>query len=102
MSRRIKCCYEYGSSCMRLKFSVIVALAMLLSPLGSQAVAATVQSLNLLSDESGQSLSIGLDAPVDYQIFDLEGPSRLVLSFPGAILAADISPVQGEGSVDKI
>jgi type IV pilus assembly protein PilQ len=75
---------------------------LLLSHLGLQAVAATIESLNLLSDESGQSLSVGLDSPADYQIFNLEGPSRLVLRFPGATLAEGINPVQGVGGVDKV
>jgi type IV pilus assembly protein PilQ len=87
---------------MHLKLASVAVLALLLFPFGSQAVAATIESLNLLSDESGQSLSIGLDAPADYQVFDLEGPSRLVLSFPGAVLAEGITPIQGAGSVDKI
>jgi type IV pilus assembly protein PilQ len=87
---------------MRLKLATAIAFAMVLSLFGTQAVAATIGSLNLLSDESGQSLSVGLDAPADYQVFDLEGPSRLVLSFPGAVLAEGINPVQGTGSVDKV
>jgi type IV pilus assembly protein PilQ len=87
---------------MRLRFASVVIIAILLFSSGSQAIAATIESLNLLSDESGQSLSVGLDSPVDYQIFDLEGPSRLVLSFPGATLAKGINPVRGAGSVDKV
>lgn len=101
MSREIKGYYGYRS-CMRLKLVTAVAFAMVLSLFGTQAVAATIGSLNLLSDESGQSLSVGLDAPANYQVFDLEGPSRLVLSFPGAVLAEGINPVQGAGSVDNV
>jgi type IV pilus assembly protein PilQ len=87
---------------MYLKLVTAVAFTMILSLFASHAVAATIESLNLVSDKSGQSLNIGLDAPVDYQVFDLEGPSRLILSFPGATLAKGISSIQGEDSVNKI
>jgi len=101
MSWKIKGYHEY-KFCMRLRFATAIAFAMVFSLFGTQAVAATIGSLDLLSDESGQSLSVGLDAPADYQVFDLEGPSRLVLSFPGVVLAEGINPVQGAGSVDKV
>jgi type IV pilus assembly protein PilQ len=87
---------------MHLKLVTAVAVTMILSLFGSHAVAATIESLNLVSDKSGQSLNIRLDAPVDYQVFDLEGPSRLILSFPGATLAKGVNAIQGEGSVNKI
>jgi len=101
MSWKIKGYHEY-KFCMHLKLATAIAFAMVLSLFGTQAVAATIGSLNLLSGESGQSLSVGLDAPADYQVFDLEGPSRLVLSFPGAVLAEGINPVQGAGGIDKV
>ena len=101
MSWKIKGYHEY-KFCMRLRSAMAIAFAMVFSLFGTQAVAATIGSLDLLSDESGQSLSVGLDAPAGYQVFDLEGPRRLVLSFPGVVLAEGINPVQGAGSVDKV
>jgi len=65
----------------------------------SLAMAASIESLNLLSDRAGQSLRIGMDEAVEYQVFNLEGPKRLVLSFPATSLSDGIRPVQGTGGV---
>ncbi len=101
MCRKTKGYCKHGSY-IHLKFITAVAFSMLLTLFCSHAVAATMDSLNLLSDKSGQSLRIGLDAPVAYQIFDLEGPNRLVLSFPGATLAKGVNSIEGKGGVNKI
>ncbi|MDQ6999752.1 MAG: AMIN domain-containing protein, partial [Mariprofundus sp.] len=63
------------------------------------AMAASIESLKLLSDGAGQSLRIGMDEFVEYQVFNLEGPKRLVLSFPATSLSDGIRPVQGDGGV---
>jgi type IV pilus assembly protein PilQ len=68
----------------------------------SQAAAATIEKLQLLSDQSGQSISISLDEATEYQVFDLEAPKRLVLSFPNSVLSKDINPLQGEGGVEGV
>jgi len=69
---------------------------------GASVYAATIQSLSLLSDDAGQRLSIGLDKPAEYQVFDLQGPNRLVLNFPGSGLKAGMVPLEGSGSVKNI
>ncbi len=65
----------------------------------SLAMAASIESLKLLSDGAGQSLRIGMDEFVEYQVFNLEGPKRLVLSFPATSLSDNLRPVQGNGGV---
>ncbi|MDQ6981546.1 MAG: AMIN domain-containing protein, partial [Mariprofundus sp.] len=65
----------------------------------SSAMAASIESLKLLSDGAGQSLRIGMDEFVEYQVFNLEGPKRLVLSFPATSLTDGIRPVQGDGGI---
>ena len=65
----------------------------------SPAVAASIEGLKLLSDKAGQSLRIGMDEPVEYQVFNLVGPKRLVLSFPATSLSDGIRPMQGDGGV---
>ncbi|MBL4774551.1 MAG: type IV pilus secretin PilQ [Mariprofundus sp.] len=64
--------------------------------------AATIERLNLLSDESGDQLRITMDEAAEYQVFNLEGPSRLVVSFPNANLSNDVNAMQGGGSIENI
>jgi len=69
---------------------------------GSLAQAATIESLKLLSDASGESLRIGMNEAAKYQVFNLESPSRLVVSFPNADLSSAVKPMQGGGSIENI
>ncbi len=65
--------------------------------------AASITALNLLSDGSGRSsLRIGMDSAAEYQVFNLDGPKRLVLSFPAVTLSDKVSQVQGADGVDHI
>ena len=93
---------ECSGNCQRQVGMFVTMLWILFGTFGAHAHAATIQALNLLSDESGQRLSIGLDEPVEYQVFDLTGPDRLVLNFPGTTLAEGIKAIQGVGGVEKI
>jgi len=83
----------------------ILAAVVMICLLCSQTLfvqAATIESVNLLSDESGDHLRIGMDEAAEYQVFNLEGPSRLVVSFPNASLSKDVNAMQGGGSIENI
>lgn len=93
---------EFPGRCQRQSGILIATLFVFFGAFGPYAQAASIQALNLLSDQSGQRLSIGLDEPAEYQVFDLKGPDRLVLNFPGSTLAEGLKTIQGAGGVGKI
>ena len=64
--------------------------------------AATIGSLQVLSDESSDNLRITMDEAAEYQVFNLEGPKRLVVSFPNATLSNGVSAIKGGGSIENI
>lgn len=80
----------------------LLALAVMLCVNGSQIEAATINGLHLLSDRDGQRLNIAMDEAAEYQVFNLEGPRRLVLNFPHALMAKGISEVAGDGAVTAV
>jgi len=83
----------------------IAASAVMLTLICSQAAlatAASINSLKLMSDGASQSLSIAMDAPAEYQVFNLQGPDRLVLSFPGATLSDKVVQLSGVGGIENI
>jgi len=82
--------------------SVLAVLAVSLISFAAQLEAATIKSLQLLSDGKGQNLSIVMDEAAEYQVFNLESPSRLVLSFPNATMAEAVVEVKGDGGVETV
>ncbi|MFQ5344438.1 MAG: type IV pilus secretin PilQ [Mariprofundus sp.] len=80
----------------------MVVITILASFQVSPVMAASVESLKLLSDTSGQRLRISMDQASEYQVFNLEGPKRLVLNFPAASMAKSIHSLQGDGAVSNI
>ncbi|PIP01955.1 MAG: hypothetical protein COX55_08090, partial [Zetaproteobacteria bacterium CG23_combo_of_CG06-09_8_20_14_all_54_7] len=70
--------------------------------LAPAAQAATIEAMNLLAEGSKQSLRISMDEPVTYQVFNLDGPARLVLQFPDTTLAKGIVSLKGDGGVEQI
>jgi len=85
-----------------IMFSMLAAVVLSLVSFAAQLEAATIKSLQLLSDGSGQNLSIVMDEAGEYQVFNLEGPSRLVLSFPNATMADGVVEVKGDGGVETV
>lgn len=82
---------------------VMPMLLVLLLSFGALPVqASTLGGIKLLSDAGGQNLRIMLDSAAEYQVFNLEGPSRLVINFPGATLANNLSQVQGDGGIEYV
>ena len=79
--------------------AMITMFVCLLAP---AAQAATIEAMNLLAEGSKQSLRISMDEPVTYQVFNLDGPARLVLQFPDTTLAKGIVSLKGDGGVEQI
>lgn len=58
--------------------------------------AGELKTVSLLDSDDGDVLIIESDEAVDYQLFDLRDPSRLVMTFPGAKIADDIVALKGD------
>ena len=61
--------------------------------------ASEITQVTLLDSDDGDVVRIAGDAPLEYQVFDLDGPPRLLLSFPSASLAKSVqgSKASGDG-----
>jgi type IV pilus assembly protein PilQ len=94
-------CFTRGRNLARFMAAIVVMITFVCSQ-ASLATAASIESLKLLSDGASQSLRIGMDAAAEYQVFNLQGPNRLVLSFPAATLSDKITQVNGDGGVENV
>ena len=65
--------------------------------LPSSSWAGRIQNLSLLDSEDGDVLIVESDEPLEYQVFDLSTPPRLVMTFPGAEIDDGIVAIKGEG-----
>ena len=83
-------------------FGILAATALMLVLFASQLEAATIKSLQLLSDGNGQNLSVVMDEAAEYQVYNLEGPDRVVLNFPKATMADGVVEVKGDGGVETV
>jgi len=72
-----------------------IVLLMLALPLSSQA--SELSQLTLLDSDDGDVLRIEGDTALEYQVFDLDGPPRLLLSFPSATLGKDVQALTASG-----
>ncbi len=70
-----------------------LAVALLLLP--GLSVASVLDRLQLVTDASGDTLTVQSDVALPYQVFDLDGPPRLVLNFPAASVGALQMPPKG-------
>ncbi len=70
-------------------------LAFLIFP--SASMAGIIQGVSLLDSEDGDVLIIESDAPLEYQVFDLSEPPRLVMTFPGADINPEVVAIKGDG-----
>ena len=67
------------------------------------AAAATVSGVTLQQSGQGPSVLISADQKMSYEVFDLADPTRVVLNFPGAKLAAGVEPVKAaSGTVNAV
>jgi type IV pilus assembly protein PilQ len=60
--------------------------------------AGSISNVSLLDSKDGDVLIIESDEPLEYQIFELDGPPRLVMSFPGAQIDDTIVAIKGSGA----
>ncbi len=80
--------------------SVWMAFVLLL-PASSQA--AQIQSITVEKSANGDVVSIQTDEIMDYQVYDLSAPARLVLNFPGAGIEQAVSPLKyDQGGVTSV
>ncbi|MDQ7003878.1 MAG: type IV pilus secretin PilQ [Ghiorsea sp.] len=73
----------------------LVLLSMVLTP--SLIHAGSIQSLSLLDSEDGDVLIVESDEPLEYQMFDLTDPPRLIMTFPGSEVNPAIVAIKGDG-----
>jgi len=80
-----------------LKF--LASIYVLFAMLGMTSVVHAVQitNINLLDANDGDVLRIESDGALHYQVFDLDGPPRLILSFPDTTLADGVEALQSSG-----
>ena len=77
----------------------LASICVLLATLGLSSVvqAAKITDMALSDTDAGDVLRIESNGTLNYQVFDLDGPPRLVLSFPGATLGDGIKSLQSSG-----
>lgn len=73
----------------------VLMMLLMLAPFG--AMAASVTGISLMEADDGDVVRIEADQPLEYQVFDLDGPPRMILNFPGADLGDAITPVRADG-----
>ncbi len=105
MRRNINNIAVYTATGWQAAVRYLLGTMMLLALICGQTVlvqAATIESMQLLTDESGDNLRIAMDEASEYQVFNLEGPDRLVVNFPKTKLSASVNPLQGGDSIESI
>ena len=75
----------------------IVCFMLLFFALPIQVLAGSIQSVSLLDSEDGDVLIVESDVPLEYQVFDLSEPPRLILTFPGSEIDPSIVALKGDG-----
>ncbi|PCI44904.1 MAG: pilus assembly protein PilQ [Proteobacteria bacterium] len=95
---------QLGGTMMNSKSNLLkylVAVCMLVVSLGAVSVvqAAQITDITLLDSKDGDVLRIESSGTLNYQVFDLDGPPRLILSFPEATLADGVKglTLSGDG-----
>ena len=85
--------FSSDASLVKASFFVITLL------LGSSlATAGTINNISLLDSKDGDVLVIDSDEALEYQVFDLSEPPRLVMTFPGAKIEDSIVAIKGQGA----
>ena len=80
----------------------MAALLLLLAVNSTPAAAAEIQALHLFSEDGKQHLNIAMDEAAEYQVFNLEGPVRLVLNFSNTTVAKGVAEAKGDGIVEYV
>lgn len=79
-----------------LAFAISFVAAFIVVP--GVSLAASIQSVSFMDAEDGDMLRIQSDAALQYQVFELDGPPRLILSFPDASMTDAVSAVKASGA----
>lgn len=80
-----------------LKYLASVCMLFVTLGMTSVAQAAQITEMTLLDSNDGDVLRIEGDGTLNYQVFDLDGPPRLILSFPDTTLADGIEALKSKG-----
>jgi type IV pilus assembly protein PilQ len=65
---------------------------------GTAHAAATISGVSFQQTADTSVVQIKMDQKVNYEVFDLEDPARVVLKFPGAKLGSSVEPVKAGGT----
>lgn len=68
----------------------------------SKAFAAEIQAISLKSAPDMATLRVELDQAARYQVYDLDGPPRLVLVFPDSQLNKKVQPLKNHGIIRSV
>jgi len=79
-------------------FLVAGGSLMLLAIMPLSVQAGQIRAISLHKSVSEQVVSVQMDSSLDYQVFDLQAPPRVVLKFAGASLKADIQPLSDDSA----
>ncbi|MDT8377013.1 MAG: type IV pilus secretin PilQ [Mariprofundaceae bacterium] len=63
----------------------------------NMAAAAQINGVSLMDSDGGDVLRVEADAPLEYQVFDLDGPPRMVINFPAASMSSDVTAMKPDG-----
>ncbi len=78
-----------------LKKAVLLSVVTLVMP--GMAAAAQINGVSLMDSDGGDVLRVEADAALEYQVFDLDGPPRVVINFPAASISSDITAMKPDG-----
>jgi len=80
------------------KYGIKAAFLVCMLMLSLSSWAGGIKNISLMDAKDGDVLIIEADEALEYQIFDLDGPPRLVMSFPNATIEDSIVAIKGEGA----
>ncbi|MDX8395481.1 MAG: AMIN domain-containing protein, partial [Mariprofundaceae bacterium] len=63
------------------------------------AQAGSIQGVSLLDSASGEVLRIEGDSALKHEVFDVSGPPRMIISFPGTSFKEGLSPIHSDSGV---
>lgn len=78
--------------------SMLVLSVALLALVSTDAQAGQIKSIHLQKSSSLQTVTIAMDKPLTYEVYNLESPPRLVLNFSGSTLRQGVQPLRDDTS----
>jgi len=83
-----------GLKTLSLAVSVLLSVLILVPGHGE---ASQINSVSIMDADSGDVLRIEADSALEYQVFDLDGPPRMILNFPNASISSDVGALKADG-----